>query len=156
MNAGTPPQFGHGMVYLTNGHLKTLLAVKPDGTGDVSKSHVEWRYTKEAPSRPSPILMGDLLVMVNDTGFALGIDAKTGKELWRRRLGGDFYSSPVVAEGRLYVFDRKGKGTVVTADREGKIVAASQLDGAVNATPAIAGKALYVRTDTHLYRIEEK
>ncbi len=156
MNAATPPQFGNGLVYLTNGHMKTLLAVKPDGKGDVTKSHVEWEYRKEAPSRPAPILLGDLLLLVNDGGFAIGVDAKTGKDVWKRRLGGDFYSSPVVADGHLYVFDRKAKCSVVTADRDGKVVATNQLDGDVNATPAVAGKALYVRTGTHLYRIEEK
>ncbi|MBY0232956.1 MAG: PQQ-binding-like beta-propeller repeat protein, partial [Gemmataceae bacterium] len=144
MNAATPPQWGHGLAYVTIGAGSTLVAVKP------GKEKPEWT-AKDAPSRPSPVLLGDLLFLVNDTGTARCLDAKTGKEEWKRRVGGNYYSSPVVADGHLFVFDRDGKGHVLTADREGKIVATNKLDGKVNATPAIAGKALYVRTDTHLY-----
>jgi outer membrane protein assembly factor BamB len=155
MNAATPPQFGHGLVYVTNGHLKSLLAIKPDGMGDVTKSHVKWESRKEAPSRPAPIVADGLVYLVNDSGQASAMEAKTGKEVWRRRLGGDFYSSPVLADGHLYVIDRKGKCSILAAGREGKLVSTCQLDGEVNATPAIAGKALFIRTATHLYRIEE-
>ncbi|MGL4554921.1 MAG: PQQ-binding-like beta-propeller repeat protein, partial [Gemmataceae bacterium] len=156
MNAATPPQAANGLVYLTSGHTKTLYAVDPTGSGDVTKTHVRWTI-KTAPSRPAPIVLGDLLLLVNDDGFATGHDAKTGKELWRRRLPGKaWYSSPVVAGGHLYVCDRDGKCHVVTADREGKVVAANQLDGTIEATPAVADKSLYVRTDRWLYRIGQK
>ena len=89
-------------------------------------------------------------------GVASGLDARTGKVLWTRRVTGNYSSSPVCADGHLYVFDHDGKGHVLTADREGKLVATNQLDDGAQATPAVAGKALYVRTNTHLYRIEKK
>ena len=156
MNAATPPQYGNGLVYVTIGAGSTLLAIKPTGTGDVTKTHVKWKFRKEAPSRPAPLLLGGLLLMVSDNGVALALDAKTGEEIWRRRLGGSFYASPVAGDGCMFAFSRDGKGHVLAADREGKLLATNKLDGKIDATPAIVGKALYVRTGTHLYRIEKK
>jgi outer membrane protein assembly factor BamB len=156
MNGATPPQWANGMLYLTSGHTATLYAVDPRGSGDVTKTHVKWTI-KSAPSRAAPIVKDDLLLMVNDSGFATGHDAISGKELWRRRLAGKmWYSSPVVADGHLYICDREGKCHVLTGEREGKVVATNALEGGIQATPAVAGKSLYIRTDRYLYRIEQK
>lgn len=156
MNAATPPLFAHGVVYITSGHSSKLYAVDPKGSGNVTKTHVKWDISN-APSRPAPIVLGDLLLLVSDKGFASGHDASTGKELWRRRLtGGNFYSSPIVAGGHLYICDRDGKCHVLTADREGKIVATNKLEGGIEATPAVAGKSLLIRTSKYLYCIGEK
>jgi outer membrane protein assembly factor BamB len=156
MNAATPPVMGHGKVFVTTGNPAHLVAIRPTGTGDVTKTHAEYVRRNSAPQRPGPIVLGDLLFLVGDSGLATGVDLTTGKTLWTRRIPGSYYSSPVCADGHLYIFDRKGKGHVLTADREGKLVATSTLDDGVQATPAIAGKALFVRTNTHLYRIEKK
>ena len=156
MNAATPPQFAHGKVFVTIGSAKKLVAIRPTGSGDVTKTHVDFTYAKEAPSRSSPIVLGDLLFMVNDAGFVSCLDAKTGDLIQRIRLGGDYYASPVLADGHLFCFDLTGKGFVVTADRELKIVATNKLPAGTRSTPAIVGKALFVRTNTHLYRIEKK
>jgi outer membrane protein assembly factor BamB len=156
MNAATPPLYAHGLVYITSGHTAMLYAVDPTGAGNVTKTNVKWSV-RSAPSRCAPIVLGDLLLMVNDGGFASGHDATTGKELWRRRLfGKNWYSSPIVADGHLYICDRDGKCHVLTADREGKLVATNALEGGIQATPAVAGKSLYIRTDKYLYRIEQK
>jgi outer membrane protein assembly factor BamB len=155
MNAATPPQYAHGLVYITSGHTAKLYAVDPRGKGNISESHVRWSLAS-APSRPAPIVLGELLFMVNDSGIATAHDAKTGKEIWRKRLTGkSFYSSPIVAGGHLYVCDRDGKCHVLTADREGKLVATNTLEGGIEATPAVMGKSLLIRTSKYLYRIEK-
>jgi outer membrane protein assembly factor BamB len=156
MNTATPPVMGHGKIFVTTGNPSHLVAIRPTGTGDVTKTHMEYVRKGSAPQRPGPIVLGDLLFVVGDSGIATGTDLTTGKTLWTRRIPGAYYSSPVCADGHLYIFDRKGKGYVLTADREGKLVATNTLDDGAQATPAIAGKALYVRTNTHLYRIEKK
>ncbi|MFO0845423.1 MAG: PQQ-binding-like beta-propeller repeat protein [Gemmataceae bacterium] len=149
MNTATPPVVAGGKVFVTTGNPSHLVAIGLDGK-------VAYKVTREVPQRPGPISHNGLLFLVSDNGIATCLDPKTGDGVWTRRLGGQFYSSPVCAEGRLYVFDKKGKGTVLTADREGKVLATNQLAGGVIATPAIAGKALYVRTNTHLYRVEQR
>lgn len=156
MNSATPPQYADGLVYVTTGYGSTLVAIRPTGKGDVTKTHVAWKYPKEAPQRPCPIIHNGTLYMVNDGGIAIAVDLKTHKELWRKRVPGSYYSSPVLADGHLYVFDRGGKGYVLDIADKGKVVAVNKLDAAVNATPAVAGKSLFVRGDTHLYRIEQK
>jgi outer membrane protein assembly factor BamB len=156
MNAASPPVMGHGKVFLTIGYGSKLVAIRPTGSGDVTNSHVDWTYGKGVPTRPAPLLLGDLLFIVSDTGIASGIDPKTSKMVWTRRINGTYSSSPVYADGKLYVFDHDGNGHVLTADREGKLLSTNRLDAGVRATPAIVGKALFVRTYTHLYRIEKK
>ena len=156
MNAATPPQFAHGKVYLTVGAGSRLVAVRPTGQGDVTKTHVDFIYPKEASSRPAPIVSGDLLFMLNDAGIVACLDAKTGVLIKKVRVTGNYSASPVLADGHLFCFDHEGKGVVLTADRELKIVATNKLPAGTRSTPAIVGKALFVRTYTHLYRIEKK
>jgi outer membrane protein assembly factor BamB len=101
-------------------------------------------------------LLHDLLYLAGDrNGVATCLDAKTGTAVWQERLAGDFIASPVAAAGHVYFFNRDGAAFVLAAGRQAKVLARNQLDGGCMATPAIAGKALYVRTKTHLYRIEQ-
>ena len=79
-----------------------------------------------------------------------------GTEVWRERLGGQFWASPVYADGRLYFFDNEGDAVVAEPGRRWKKLAVNKLDDGCMASPAVAGKALFVRTKTHLYRIEKK
>jgi len=92
--------------------------------------------------------------MVNDAGIASCIEARTGKAVWRERIGGSFSASPILAAGRVYFLSQEGKATVVEAGRSFKVLAESQLDDGFMASPAVAGKALFLRTRSHLYRIE--
>ena len=107
------------------------------------------------PSKPSLLLVGDLLYMITDAGVASALDAKTGDLIWTARVGGTFSASPVAAEGHIYFFDEDGKATVIEAGREYKVLATNSLDEGSLASPAIAGQAIFVRTKTHLYRIEQ-
>jgi outer membrane protein assembly factor BamB len=155
--SGVPrPVFAHGMVYITTGFYNpVLMAIRPDGRGVVTKTHVAWQWGRGVPLTPSPLIVGNELYMVSDNGIATCLDAKTGQELWRQRLGGGFSASPVLGGGRVYFLSESGEATVVRAGREFERLAVNQLDGRTLASPAIAGRAIYLRTDSQLYRIEE-
>jgi outer membrane protein assembly factor BamB len=154
-SASTRPVAGHGLVYYTTGfNTGQVLAVRPDGRGDVTETHVAWRSTRGAPKKPSLLLRDDLLFMVNDNGVVTCVEAKTGAEVWTGRLGQTFSASPISAGGRIYFFGEDGKATVIEAGRTFKVLAENTLDDGFMATPAIDGGALYVRTKSHLYRIE--
>jgi outer membrane protein assembly factor BamB len=152
------PVVGHGLVFTATGHAKgEMWAVRLGGQGVVTDTHVAWKVTRNVPNRPSPLLVGDLFFMVEqDAGVVTCLEAKTGQEVWRERLpgSGSCSASPVFADGRIYFFNENGHGTVLAAGREFKVLAANKLDGGFMASPAVAGRALIVRSKTHLYRLE--
>ena len=158
MNVTAPPLYGQGKVFLCTGDggLR-LLAVRPDGSGDLTAKHIDWTMKKgNVPSRSSPILAGDLLYMVSEGGIVSCLEAKTGDLVWQERIGGKYWASPLYAGGRLYFFDEEGRSHVLAAGRMAKKLAANKLDDGCRASPAVAGKSLFVRTHTHLYRIEDR
>ena len=152
------PVFGHGMVYICTGAMRSQLwAIRVDGRGDVTATHVAWKATDQPlPIMSSPVLAGKELYSVSDRGVALCFDALTGKEVWRCRLRGEHLASPTLAAGRLYFCARDGKTTVLKAGRQLETLAESKLDAVVTASPAIVGDAIFLRSDTHLYRIEKR
>ena len=153
-SASTRPVTGHGLVYLPTGFPRgQLLAVRPDGRGDVTDTHVVWRQTRGIPNKPSVLLLNGLLFLVNDAGIASAIEALTGAVVWTARVTGTFSASPVSAEGRVYFFSEDGRTSVIQAGREFTLLAENVLDDGGLATPAIAAKSLLLRTRTHLYRI---
>jgi outer membrane protein assembly factor BamB len=107
------------------------------------------------PKKPSLLLVGDLLFMIGDTGILSCVSAKSGEVVWTARLDGSYSSSPIGADGRVYLFSEEGKATVIEAGPQFKVLAENVLDDGFMASPALAGKALFLRTKTHLYRIEE-
>jgi outer membrane protein assembly factor BamB len=157
MNVTQPPLYGQGKVILCTGDggLK-MLAVRPDGSGDVTKTHIDWTCNKNVPSRSSPILVDDLLYFTNESGVLSCIDVKTGEGVWQERLGGSFWASPIYADGRLYFFNDDGRTTVGEPGRTWKKLATNKLDDGCMGTPAVAGKSLFIRTKTNLYRIDKK
>jgi outer membrane protein assembly factor BamB len=151
------PVFGHGLVYIATGFQQpTLIAVRPDGAGDVTKTHVAWTLRRSAPLTPSPIVVGDELYVVNDGGIATCLDAKTGSIHWQQRLGGNFSASPVFADGRIYFLSEEGVTTVIAPGKEFRRLATNSLDGATLASIAISGGSLFIRSHSHLYRIGQK
>jgi outer membrane protein assembly factor BamB len=132
--------------------------VRAGGHGDVTKTHIDWTMKKSnVPSHSSPILVDDLLYMAaNASGVLTCVEAKTGNQVWQERVGGTFWAAPLYAGGRLYFFDAAGQGHVIAAGREWKKLATNKLDDGCRASPAVADNALFVRTLTHLYRIEER
>jgi outer membrane protein assembly factor BamB len=151
------PLFGHGFVYVINDYERPeLWAVRPDGRGDVTATHVAWKITKDMPATASLLLVDDLLYMVNDQGFALCVDAQTGAIVWRERLRGKHSASPIYGTGRIYFFSEKGVASVLEPGRTFKLLAENQLDERQMATPAVTGEAFILRTKTHLYRLEDR
>ncbi len=156
-SAATRPVVGDGLIFFPTGFARgQLFAVRPGGHGVVTDSHVVWRVKRSVPNKPSLLFAHDMLFMVDDGGIASCLDAKTGEEIWRERVGGNYSASPVLAEDHIYFLSEEGKTTVVAADKEFKVLATNQLDGGFMASPAIAGRALFLRTKTHLYRLEQK
>ena len=151
------PVFGHGLVYIATGFQQpSLLAVRADGAGDVTKTHVAWTLKRGAPLTPSPLLVGDELFVVNDAGIASCLDAKTGATHWVQRLGGAFSASPVFADGRIYFLSEEGASTVLAPGKEFRQLAAAALDGAILASMAVSERSIFIRTNTHLYRIAQR
>ena len=148
------PVYGHGLVYITTGFQQpSLIAVRADGTGDVTRTHIAWTLTRGVPFTPSPLLVGDELYLVNDGGIASCLDAKTGAVHWQMRLGGTYSASPVFADGRIYFLGEHGGVTVIHPGREFRRVGLGTLDGAMLASMAVSGGSLFIRTESHLYRI---
>jgi outer membrane protein assembly factor BamB len=159
MNGTAPPLFGLGKLFLCTGEggLR-LLALRPDGSGDVTQTHIEWvvKSKGSVPTWSSPLLVKEFLYMANKAGIVSCIDAKTGYPVWQERLSGVYWASPLYASERLYFFDEEGRGHVLAAGRTWKKLASSKLDEGCRATPAVFGDTLFVRTHTHLYRIEHR
>jgi outer membrane protein assembly factor BamB len=148
------PVYGHGLVYIATGFQEpTMIAVRPDGTGDVTRTHIAWTLRRGAPLTPSPLLVGNELYLVNDGGIASCVDARTGTLHWQARLGGTYSASPVFADGRIYFLGEHGMTTVIAPAKEFRRLAASVLDGAALASMAVAGGSFFIRTDRYLYRI---
>jgi outer membrane protein assembly factor BamB len=155
VSCSTMPAVGHGMVYFNNGYGgPKLMAVRLGGSGNVTGTHVAWTYSRNVPSKPSPLLVGDYLYMIQDGGVATCLDAKTGAEVWKERIGGNYAASPLYAEGRIYCFSEQGNIFVFKAAPKFEKLTESKMADGFMATPAAVGHAFYVRTRTALYRVE--
>jgi outer membrane protein assembly factor BamB len=151
------PVVGKELIYFNTGHGKPeLWAVKPGGRGIVPDSEVVWKVKRNVPTRASVLLHDDLIYLVDDGGIASCVDAKTGKDVWRQRIGGNYSAAPLLADGRIYFFGEDGKATAIAPGKEMKVLGESQLEGGFMASPAVSDKALILRTKTHLYRVEKK
>ena len=148
------PVYGHGLVFISGGFNEpSFLAVGADGTGDVTKTHVAWTLKRGAPFTPSPLFVGDELYIVNDTGIALCLDAKTGTAHWQQRLAGNYSASPIFADGRIYFLSEEGVATVIAPGTAFRKLATNELDGATLSSMAVSGGSIFIRSGTHLYRI---
>jgi outer membrane protein assembly factor BamB len=151
------PVTGHGLVFICTGYdSPSLLAIRTDGKGDVTDTHIAWTVTRNVPLTPSLLLVGDELYMMSDGGVATCLEAKTGKEVWRERIGGGQSASPVYADGKIYFLGEDGKGVVIKAGRKFEELARNDMKERTLASYAAADGALFLRTEKHLYRIEEK
>jgi outer membrane protein assembly factor BamB len=157
MNVAARPLYYHGRFILCTGDggLR-LLSVQAAGSGDVTRTHIEWKTAKSVPSRSSPILVGDHLYMVHESGIVSEVDPRTGASLRQERLAGKFWASPIFAEGRLYFCNEEGITYIVDVSQGWKVLAANALADGFMASPAVADKALILRTRSHLYCIEQK
>lgn len=150
------PIIGHGMTYICTSYMESrLLAIRYDGRGDVTKSHIAWTYEKQVPKKPSLLLVGDEIYFVSDSGVVACLDAKTGQEHYRERLGGQYSASPLYANGRIYYFSQEGKTTVIKPGTKYEVLATHEMGDGYMASPAVIGRTVYLRSFSHLYRIEE-
>jgi outer membrane protein assembly factor BamB len=151
------PVYGHGLVFLTTGYgSPVVMAIRPDGQGDVTATHVAWTHRGGAPHTPSPLLAGDELYLVSDGGLASCLDARTGRVHWQERVPGNYSASPLYADGKIYLQNEQGIGVVLKAGRQFEQLARNALGERTLASYAVADGALFIRTEKHLYRVQAR
>lgn len=149
--------FNGDLLFLTAGYPEHhMLAIKPDGSGNVTKTHIAWRTQEGASYVPSPVAVGDYFLVVSDGGIGSCFAAKTGKRLWKERLGPHFSASLVTANGLVYFTADNGVTKVVRPGPEYDEVQENDIGENVFASPAISGGALYLRTERGLVCVREK
>jgi outer membrane protein assembly factor BamB len=166
-SAAPRPVFRDGHFFFVTGFSAgaQMWSVRAGGKGVVTGTHVDWKIETPIPKYSSPIIVGDLLYLAMDDAFLACVEPATGQTVWKERVGGRFRACPIYADGRLYFFSVEGVTTVIKPGRTFEVLATNTLaDNAPQddsrrgpgfmASPAVAGKALIVRTRHHLYRIE--
>ena len=149
------PLYGHGLVYFSSSFDRAkLFAIRPDGKGEVTKTHIAWESAKSAPHSPSPVLVGEELYCVSDRGIASCIEARTGKLHWRERVGGGYSSSVLAADGKIYFQNEKGDAVVIKAGKKFKVLSQNKLGERTLASYAISSGAIYIRGAYHLFKIQ--
>ena len=139
------------LLFVTGGYPDHhMLAIRPDGTGNVTGSHIAWRTTESASYVPSPIAVGDYFLVVSDGGIASQFEARTGTRTWRQRLGRHYSSSLVAADGLVYFTDDDGITKVVRPGPAFEQLAENKLGAACISSPAISRGQIFFRTAQHL------
>lgn len=148
------PVFAHGLVFVTSGYNQaSLYAIRPDGRGDVTDTHVAWSSNRRVPKNPSLLVVGDELYMLDDAGMLSCMDAKTGALHYQERALGASSASLLYADGRVYGVDETGKAIVVRPGKTFQLLATNDLQERTLASMAVCDSNLLLRTETALYRI---
>ena len=151
------PVYDGQRLYLCSGYIRPrLFAVRTDGQGDVTKTHVAWQVAQQVPTMPSPVVVAGRIYMISDGGVASCLNAETGEVVWRERVDGKYSASLLAAAGRIYFCSQQGRTTVVAASDEFHVLARNELAGMLMASPAVLQGDLVLRTDSQLYRIDGK
>lgn len=151
------PVAAFGLAFVSSGYdTPTFYALKLDLRGDITETGAVWKLGKGAPRNVSPLIVGDELYLMSDNGIATCLDARTGQVHWQERVGGDFSASPIFASGRIYFLNETGKTTVLAPGKSYQVLAENELPGRTLASLAPVDGAIYLRTDTALYRIQEQ
>lgn len=158
---GTPRQtpipsavFDDGRIYLSRGYRNSdYMAIRPGGRGDVTKSHVEWQAPSGASYVPSILYYDGLLYMTNEVGVVTSADARSGETVWRHRLGGVFFASPVAGDGKVYLVSETGETFVLRAGRKPEVLARNDLGERLIASPAISQGRIFLRSDRTLFAV---
>ena len=131
----------------------SVLAIDPHGKGDLSDTHIRWKYERGIPYVASPTVVGDTIFMVKDGGILTSLDASTGEVGRQARLPGrgSYYSSIASGDGKLYVCSERGVLSVLSADRDWELLSSRDFGDRIYATPVIADGRVYLRTHTALY-----
>lgn len=151
------PVMAHNLLYVaSNGPGGNIvMAIRPGGRGNVTKTHVAWRYDKAAPYSSSPVIVGDYLYTVKNGGVMTCLNAKTGEAAWQERLPGKaaYYASLIAADGKIYALDEDGKAAVVAAKSTYELLSSNDMGERCMASPAISGGQLFIRSDENLFCI---
>ncbi|MED5259439.1 MAG: PQQ-binding-like beta-propeller repeat protein [Verrucomicrobiota bacterium] len=152
------PVYGEGLVFtMIDRDRPEMWAINPNGSGDITETHIQWKETKRMPPRASPIIIKGLLFVVDRNGYISCIEAKTGKSIWQKRMKGRFSASPILANNLIYFFNEDTVCTIIKPTRELEIVAENKLsDDKLMATPAFDENSIYIRTEKKLTRIVKK
>jgi outer membrane protein assembly factor BamB len=150
------PVFGHGLVFFSTGYdSPAVMAIRPDGRGDVTDSHVAWTVERGAPHTPSLLLVGDELYMVSDKGIATCVDARTGRQHWQQRIGNNYSSSLVYADGKIFLQSEEGPALVLKPGKRFEKLADAGFKERTLASYAVGDNALFIRTENNLYRVQQ-
>ncbi len=160
---GPTEQFVASMVYdgnylfITGGFPdRHILAIKPDGKGNVTDTHIAWRTKRGASYVPSPIVEGSYFLVVSDKGIASCFNAKDGERYWMERLGGGHSASLVSSGGNVFFISDKGITTVVKPSKEFKVLSKNKLGEHCYSSPAMSNGVLYIRGENHLFAIGKR
>jgi outer membrane protein assembly factor BamB len=150
------PTVAGDTIYAIQGMKGPLFAVQAGGAGDVTTSHVRWKYVGATPDAASPVAANGLVFLAANDGVITGVDTTTGKQVWKERVASAFRATPLVAGDKVYFFSKEGKAIIVDAARTFHVAAECDLGEDTIASPAVAGGHLFLRTQKHLYRIGSK
>jgi outer membrane protein assembly factor BamB len=148
--------FHDGTIYLSRGYRNSdILALRSGGRGDVSASHLRWRMPNGGSYTPSIVQYQGLLYMTNEVGVVTCATADAGTVIWKERLPGIFFASPVAADGKIYLQSETGEMFVLRAGRKAEVLAKNELPGRFLASPAISAGTIFLRADGTLFAIAE-
>jgi len=149
------PVFAHGLLFVSSAYDRPVVyAVRPDGKGDVTETHIAWSINKGAPNTPSPLVVGGEVYFISDSGIMTCADAKSGQVHWQERVGGNYSASPVFADGKIFTQSEEGVGTVLKPGRKFEVLAKNDVKERTLASYAIGDGAIYLRTAEHLLKIQ--
>jgi outer membrane protein assembly factor BamB len=151
------PVYRDGIAYLVTGITHPeLWAIRTESSGNLTETdRILWRLKSRVPKTASPLLIDGHIYLVSDDGIVNCIDAKDGEPVWQKRIGGAFSASPIFGDGKIYFCDREGQTTIIKPGRKFEAVSTNTLDDGMMASPAVDGRALILRSKSHLYRIED-
>lgn len=154
MNASARPVFQDGLLFITNGS-GSMVAVRPDGQGDVTGTHIQWSDRKGVAKKSSQLLVDGLFYMTSDDGILSCREPATGEMVWQKRVAKEFAASPIFADGKIYLFSTAGEVLTIRPGREYVLLAKSELGDGYMASPAVVGNDLILRSKSHLYLIRK-
>lgn len=150
----TPTPIFAGGLLLVASPSEKLIGIRPDGQGDVTKTHVAWAYEEAIPDVTSPVSNGELVFMITTSGLFTCVDVKDGKRVWEHDYEMEFHASPVIAAGRVFLVSQDGLAFIVEAGREYKELLRSHLPDSFHATPAVVDGRIFLRGMTNVWGLK--
>jgi outer membrane protein assembly factor BamB len=153
------PVAAHNLLYVASngpgGNI--IMAIRPGGRGDITGSHVAWRFERSAPYSSSPVIVGDYLYAVKNGGVMTCLNARTGALAWQERLParGDYFASLIAADGKVYALSENGEATVVAAKPVYELLSSNKMEERCMASPAVSDGQIFIRSDDNLFCIGE-